>query len=165
MTQARELRCYEYVNRPYERVSSVVVADPAGLFQRATTTTAERARSLGAKLKVTVAGLEVGKEVRIEVTSVDASRRAPGELTGPALAVGLRWQASSGESFFPEMTAELLVYPLSGDETQLDLRGAYVPPGSVVGSAVDALVGHRVAEASVHRFLREVAERLSADAA
>ena len=46
------------------------------------------------------------------------------------------------------------------DETQLDFSGQYEPPLGAVGDAVDALVGHRIAEASVHRFVTDVARYL-----
>jgi hypothetical protein len=58
------------------------------------------------------------------------------------------------------MTAELAVYPLTATETQLDFGGAYEPPMGAVGGALDAVVGHRVADASIHRFLSDVAHYL-----
>ena len=63
------------------------------------------------------------------------------------------------------MKANLAVYALTGTETQLDFRGEYTPPLGVVGSAIDAAVGHRIAEASVHRFIGEVAQFLRANIA
>ena len=61
------------------------------------------------------------------------------------------------------MTAVLAVYPLTATETQLDFSGQYDPPLGAVGDAVDALVGHRIAEASVHRFVTEgtIEERIA----
>ena len=61
---------------------------------------------------------------------------------------------------FPFMKAELSIYPLTATETQLDLSGHYEPPLGALGTAVDALIGHRLAEASVHRFVTDVAEYL-----
>jgi hypothetical protein len=58
------------------------------------------------------------------------------------------------------MSAELSIYPLTATETQLDFLGRYEPPLGAVGGAVDAVVGHRIAEASVHRFLSDVAAYL-----
>ena len=55
------------------------------------------------------------------------------------------------------------VYPLSAHETQIDLHGRYRPPLGVVGDAVDALVGHRLAEASVLRFVADSATRINAE--
>ena len=58
---------------------------------------------------------------------------------------------------FPLMKAELFIYPLTATETQLDFVGLYEPPLGAVGKAVNAIVGHRLAEVSVHRFVNDVA--------
>lgn len=164
MLRAVDIHCYDYVPRPFERVSQVLRSDPAGLFQRATNAAAERAETLVAKLKLSLAGLEVGKDVRIEVTRTDQTRKAPGEVGTPAMGLKLRWSAAPGAALFPAMDAELLVYPLSPDETQLDLHGSYTPPGGTLGLAADALVGRRIAQASIHRLLDDLAMRLRTEA-
>jgi hypothetical protein len=58
------------------------------------------------------------------------------------------------------MKAELSVYPLTSTETQLDFFGAYEPPFGALGKTMNAIVLHRIAEASVHRFVGEVAAHL-----
>ena len=58
---------------------------------------------------------------------------------------------------FPLMKAELSIYPLTATETQLDFQGVYEPPFGPLGKAVNAVVGHRIAEVSVHRFVNDVA--------
>jgi hypothetical protein len=58
------------------------------------------------------------------------------------------------------MDSVLTIYPLTATETQLDFLGRYDPPLGVVGDAMDALVGRRIAEASVHRFIGDVARYL-----
>jgi hypothetical protein len=58
------------------------------------------------------------------------------------------------------MNARIAVYPLTSTETQLDFGGSYDPPLGVLGSAIDAAVGCRVAEASEHRFVADVAQCL-----
>jgi hypothetical protein len=45
-------------------------------------------------------------------------------------------------------------------ETQLDFSGIYEPPFGVLGKAVDAVAGYRIAEVSVHRFVSDVAAYL-----
>ena len=74
--------------------------------------------------------------------------------------IKLRWNAARAAALFPSMEAELIVYPLSKDETQLALQGRYTPPLGTIGSALDSLIGHRVADASVHRFVTDVASLL-----
>jgi hypothetical protein len=58
------------------------------------------------------------------------------------------------------MKAELSIYPLTSTETQLDFLGFYLPPLGAVGKALNAMVGHRIAEVSVHRFVSDVAGSL-----
>jgi hypothetical protein len=58
------------------------------------------------------------------------------------------------------MSSVLAIYPLTSTETQLDFLGRYDPPLGLVGEAMDAIVGHRIAEASVHRFVTDIARYL-----
>ena len=74
--------------------------------------------------------------------------------------LAIEWAASNSPGMFPLMKAELAVYPLTATETQLDFSGNYEPPLGWLGSAVDAVVGYRIAEASVHRFVGQVAAYL-----
>jgi len=83
----------------------------------------------------------------------------------PAIALAFTWHAATDARSFPSMRAELTAYPLSDDETALDLHGWYAPPGGLLGSAADALVGHRLAEASVRRFLDDVVRCLETETA
>lgn len=55
------------------------------------------------------------------------------------------------------MRATLAIYPLTASETQLEFFGSYEPPLGRVGDAINAVIGHRIAEASVQRFVEEVA--------
>jgi hypothetical protein len=161
MSEGRELRCYDYVNHPYAAVRDVLRADPMGIFRGATTRAAERANELWAELHVSVAGVNLGADVDIRVLEVQ--EETP-RLGSPILKLTLEWQAAKNPGLFPEMKAVLSVYALSRSETQLDFEGRYRVPFGPLGGAVDALVGYRVAEASVLRFVQEVAAYLRGDA-
>ena len=52
------------------------------------------------------------------------------------------------------------VGPITSTETQLDFGGGYEPPMGPLGGALDAMIGHRIADASIHRFLADVAHHL-----
>jgi hypothetical protein len=160
MADPRELSCYEYVTVPYDRVREALRSDAGGIFQRATTTAATRARDLVATLHVNVGALQIGADIAIDVRRVTEDVTALGERS---TRVELAWTAARGAGLFPAMDATLTIYPLSRDETQLDLLGRYRPPLGAVGSAIDAIVGHRLAQASVLRFVQEVAARLVAE--
>ena len=75
------------------------------------------------------------------------------------------WSSVSSPSLFPRMIAKLSVYPLSREVTQLEFEGTYDPPLGLLGDAVDAFVGHRIAEASALQFLRDVSALLRAELA
>ncbi len=158
MAEPRTVRCYEYVNRPYERVRAVIHRDPLKLLQRATTSAAARATSLIASLRVQVAGIEIGVDVRVLVRRVRDLEMGPG--TEPVTRVELTWEATRLPALFPSMLAEVSARPLSVTETQLEIEGSYWPPLGPVGTAIDAAVGHRVAEAAVHRLLADLAEQI-----
>jgi hypothetical protein len=157
---AQEVRVYEYVNRPYERVSETLRLDAVGVFQRATASATARARALVSTMRATLGPVELGADVLVRVTSVEAEPDAP---LGPRTRLRLSWQATKHPELFPTMDATLDVYALGPNETQVDFHGVYVPPLGLFGAAVDAAVGHRIAQAAVHRFVEEIAERLRVD--
>ena len=158
MSKPRQVRSFEYVNQPYERVRDTLLSDAAETFRSATHAAADRARSVASALRVNIAGIDVSTEIDISVGEIQESPRTTGR--SPSLRIPVEWEAVKRPGLFPLMRAELSVYPLTGTETQLDFSGSYQPPLGPVGSALDAAVGHRIAEASVHRFVADVAHHL-----
>lgn len=158
MTKNPEIRCYDYVNRPYEQVRDALKKDPLVIFQSATKAAASRAQSVASELHVDFGGVGVSTDIRILVKSVEEK---PAEaISSPKTRLLLEWEAASRPGLFPIMKAELSIYPLTGTETQLDFWGIYEPPLGAVGKAANSIVGHRIAEVSVHRFITDVAEYL-----
>jgi len=158
MTTTLEARNYDYVNAGYDRVCDVLRRDVLAVCRAATKNAASRAASLASQLHVNVAGFDVGTDIAIMVGPIEerpADAKAPRRTT-----FALEWEAARLPRFFPFMHAELVVYPLTPTETQLELVSRYDPPLGAFGAALDALVGHRIAQASVHRFLSEVAAHL-----
>ena len=150
---SKQIRSFDYVNHEYEKVRDALAGDAESVFRAATRAAASRTEAVAAALEVDIAGLKVSKDVDIRVTKVeDAAPRCT--------KLGIEWEASSSPGLFPFMKAELSVYPLTATETQLDFSGNYEPPMGWLGSAVDAVAGHKIAEASVHRFVHQVAEYL-----
>ena len=158
-----EIRSYDYVNRPYADVRDALVADPTAVFRAATRAAAARAQSVAAELRVTIGGVDVAAEIVFSVGAI--AEEAGGPMGGPLTRIPVSWEAAAHPQWFPLMDAALTVYPLTATETQLDFLGRYDPPLGVVGDAMNALVGHRIAEASVHRFVGDVARYLREPAA
>jgi len=75
----------------------------------------------------------------------------------PETSLLLEWEAATMPRLFPLMKGELSIYPLTSTETQLDFSGVYEPPFGPVGKTMNAIVLHRIAEVSVHRFITDVA--------
>ncbi|SRR5579884_3437167 len=152
---AREIHSYDYVNRPYPQVRDLLSKDALAVFRSATRAAASRAQSLASQLHVDLGAIAVEADINISIKSIE--EKAPEGISGPSTRLLLEWEAAKMPRLFPLMTAELSVYPLTATETQLDFLGHYEPPLGAVGKAINAVVGHRIAEASVHRFLADVA--------
>ncbi len=132
----RVLYCYDYVNPHY-------------VFRRATSAAAAH----GAALHVSFGGVEIAKDVAITIRGVEHDHA----YDRPDTKVLLEWQAVNNPRMFPSMKATLMIFALSPTETQLELRGSYEPPMGRLGEVLDAVAGHRLAQASVSRFIQEVA--------
>ncbi len=158
MGKGREIRSFDYVNHPYERVRDALSEDAAAVFQAATKAASERAQTVASALRVNIAGLEVSSDIAISIHSVEEKK---GGAKAPLTTrIELEWEAAKAPRLFPLMKAELSIYALTATETQLDFAGNYTPPLGPLGTAANALVGYRIAEACVHRFLTDVARYL-----
>ena len=155
MSKGREIRCYDYVNHPYEHVRDALRQDALTVFQSATKAAASRAQSIAAELHVNIGGIGVKTDIRISVNNVE--EKVLDAMSTPATRLLLEWEAAIMPRLFPLMKAELSIYPLTATETQLDFSGVYKPPFGTVGKTMNAIVFHRIAEVSVHRFVSDVA--------
>jgi len=155
MNKGREIRSYDYVNHPYGRVRDALSQDTLTVFQAATKAAASRAQSVAAELHVDFGGIGVKTDINISVKSVEESLVDLASI--PITRLQLEWEAATAPRLFPFMKAELSIYPLTSTETQLDFFGVYEPPFGAVGKTMNAIAGHRIAEASVHRFVNDVA--------
>lgn len=158
MSTGREIRSYDYVNHPYERVRKVLTQNALTVFQSATKAAASRAQSVAAELHVDFGGVGVKTDIKILVKGIE--EKVSDSSSTAATRLLLEWEAATMPRLFPLMKAELSVYPLTSTETQLDFSGVYKPPFGAVGKTMNAIVGHRIAEVSVHRFVSDVAAYL-----
>jgi hypothetical protein len=155
MKKRLEIRFYDYVNHPYDRVRDTLKKDALTVFQAATKSAAARAHSVASELHVDFGGIGVKTDIKIAVKRIDEKAGKSGAT--PVTQLLLEWEAAKAPRLFPLMRGELSIYPLTSTETQLDFSGVYKPPFGAVGKTVNAIVGHRIAEASVHRFVDDVA--------
>lgn len=153
-----EIRCYDYINRPYAQVRDALAKDALSIFQSATKAAASRAQSVASELRVDLGGIALEAEIVISVKNIE--QKEASAMSEPLTRLHIEWQAARMPGLFPLMNAELAVYPLTSTETQLDFSGVYQPPLGAVGKALNAVAGHRIAESSVHRFVADVAAYL-----
>jgi hypothetical protein len=158
MNKGREIRSYDYVNHPYERVRDALRENAPVVFQAATKAAAARAQSVAAELHVDFGGIGLSTDIKIFVKGVEEKIGDSGSSS--VMRLLLEWEAATMPRLFPFMKADLSIYPLTSTETQLDFFGVYEPPFGTVGKTMNAIAGHRIAEASVHRFVSDVAEYL-----
>src|SRR5512132_1709914 len=121
----REIRSYDYVNHPYAAVRDALVKDPAGVLRAATNAATSRARTVAAALHVNIGPLDLGAE--IAVTVGESSEQTYNAPISRVTRIPIEWSAAQRAALFPLMNAELLVYPLTTTETQLDFLGRYEP--------------------------------------
>jgi len=65
MSTGREIRSYDYVNRPYERIRDALRQNALTVFQSATKAAASRAQSIAAELRVDFGGIGVKTDIKI----------------------------------------------------------------------------------------------------
>lgn len=150
----RHVYYYTHVQAPYEELAARLGEDPI--------------RWLPDPVEVDGPGWRIELVADGVVPQAVASRRAHVEV-GPATHPGPRrllravtWRADSAEALAPVMDADLEIAALPGHGCQLSFMGTYRPPMSVIGQAGDRLLGHRVAEACVRRFVLDIGEQLEA---
>ncbi|MDH3731997.1 MAG: hypothetical protein OEU54_00625 [Gemmatimonadota bacterium] len=158
MSSRHDIRAFDYVNHPYERVREALRDDTERVLQQGTRAAASRAHAVASLLHVNIGGFEVGTEISLNVSEIDLE---PGSgASGERTRIRLDWKAAKNPRLFPEMTGVLSVYALTAKETQLDFEGTYETPLGPLGTAVEAIIGRRIADASVHRFVTDVAVHL-----
>lgn len=160
MLDTREIRYFDYVSAEYERVREVLQTNPLGLCHSATKTPAAPGASHTGELHLDVGGFAIGTDVDITVRKVEKRPATP--RSPEAMTLSFEWQATGHSWLFPFMHAELNAYPLNATNTQLELVSRYDPPLGTFGAAVDVVIGHRIANACVDRFLADVAGHLRA---
>jgi hypothetical protein len=112
-------------------------------------------------LRVGPAGLAATKLVQVSL--LDPVYR------GDVMTVGLRWEATGAAgSLFPVLDANISISPAQHDSipddenvARLALTGSYRPPLGHLGAALDQMLLHRVATATIRALVQNVATALT----
>jgi hypothetical protein len=116
MSTGREIRSYDYVNRPYERIRDVLKQNATTVFQSATKAAASWAQSVAAELHVDFGGIGVKTDINISVKDIE--EQTVDAASTPTTRLLLEWKAATMPRLFPLMKGELSVYLLTSTETQ-----------------------------------------------
>lgn len=147
----REVCEFRWVEMPYPDARSLLLERTESLLRPA----ANSAARATATLAVEYGGRRVEREILLDLGEPDVA----GDPF-PIVRIPVHWRAANRPRLYPQMDGQLEAYPIGERVTQLSFQGTYEPPLGAVGDAADAIVLHRVAEQSVGRFLRVVAQRL-----
>ena len=73
-----------------------------------------------------------------------------------SVSIPIRWEAALFGSLFPVLDGTLVVTPLDEARCHLAIEASYRPPLDRLGALIDRVLLHRVAESTVHEFLRRI---------
>lgn len=151
----RPLYAYAYAHVPYDDAIAMLAEDPHGLLQSATDASLEHADTVVANLHLEIGGFDLGRDVVVDLGQFNPVEQLRGVLP-------ISWEAAEGHVLFPtvDATLEVAAMSLHPPMVQVTLAGTYEPPLGPLGRVIDRAVTRRLAEAVIHRFVHDVAERL-----
>jgi hypothetical protein len=151
------LRAFVEIRVPAEAATKVLRRLPQTLVESFAVEAIDHGHTVLAEVGFPLAGRRVGREVRIELgDAVETPSRTWLPLT---------WKANATASLFPALEGELEAAPLGKELTQIGLSARYKPPLGALGTTLDRVLLHRVAEATAQDFVRRVAAAVTANAA
>ena len=156
MLVAMFVRYYLELPLPPGRVEQALLGSPEWLSELAGEAQ-RRGDVLLAEVGVGPLGARLGRRVAVRVGEPVAF---PSMTSLP-----MSWEPVGLEGLFPRLAADLEVGPLGEDRTQLAISARCRPLLGVVGQAIDRVLVHRVAEATVKDFLDRVGQAITAQAA
>ncbi len=147
------VRYYLEFPLPRERVEHALLGSPAEWVAALAGQAQQRGDGLLAEVGVGPLGDRLGRRVAVRLGE---PVRFPSMTSLP-----LTWEPLGLEGLLPRLEADIEIGPLGEARTQLAISARYRPPLGVVGRAVDRVLLHRVAEATLKDFLDRVGEAIT----
>ena len=146
------VRYFVEVPLPVDQVQRALLACPAGWLSALAGVAQERGDGLLTEVGVGPLATRFRRQVTIQL----------GEpVRFPAMtSVPFTWEPVGLDGLLPRLNADLELGSLGEDRTQLAISARYRPPLGVVGRAVDRVLLHRVAEATLKDFLDQVGQAI-----
>jgi hypothetical protein len=146
------IRYYIELSLAVATVEQALVGSPTGWLSTMAGEAQARGDGLLGEVGVGPLGGRLRRQVRIRLGE---PVRFPSMTSLP-----LTWEPVGLEGVLPQLDANLELGSLGGDRTQLAISARYRPPLGVVGRAVDRVLLHRVAEATLKDFLDRVGQAI-----
>ena len=150
------VRYYIELALPVAKVEQVLVGAAAGWLAELAGVAQARGDGLLGEVGVGPLGTRLGRQVAIQLGE---PVRFPSMTSLP-----LSWEPVGLEGLLPRLDADLELGSLGGDRTQLAISARYRPPLGVVGRALDRVLLHRVAEATLKDFIDRVGAAITEQA-
>ena len=146
------VRYFVELSLPSDDVEKVLVQDPASWIPGI----AGRADERGTEL-LTEVGIGAEHLAHASVAlEFGALLKMPSKTLLP-----FRWTAVGGGGLLPALEGDIEVARLGANMTQLAVNAQYEPPFGALGRAIDRILMHRVAEATLKDFLDRISETLA----
>jgi hypothetical protein len=141
---------------PAAQVERALVDQPPGWLAEMAGAAQQRGDELLTEVGVGPLGTRLGRRVAIQLGE---PMRFPSMTS-----LTLTWEPIGLEGLLPRLDADIELGSLGEDRTQLAISARYRPPLGVVGRAVDRVLLHRVAEATLKDFLDRVGAVITSQA-
>lgn len=155
----RPVEHYEYLRRSFDSTCDEIEARRVELVDAATVEATRFAADLVAYLEQGLGFFDQDERVH---AVAGALQRTPKQAS-----MLLQWQADPTKRVLPNVEAELFLTPIisSGSSATCELRltGTYEPPPRRHRSMVENVLVRKVADATLHTFLRHLARSLEHD--
>jgi hypothetical protein len=148
------LRAFMEIQVPAEGAAAVLRRLPQALVESFAVEAIDHGHTVLTEVGFPMGAGRIGREVQIELgVPIDTPSRTW---------LPLNWQATSAGGLFPALEGELEAAPLGKNLTQIGLSARYKPPFGFVGSTLDRMFLHRIAEATVQDFVKRVGDAVEA---
>ena len=147
MRRSQYVHLYEAVSLPFDRARTVLSDRSIPSLESDEPVRIPAFHEGDLSLELEVAGFHLEKEAHFEVSDyVDI----PGHL--PLGRVQLRWIPADGSPLVPPIAAELEIEPIDEERTMVSLLANYEPPLGRIGTLMDRVAMHRIADTALKRY-------------
>lgn len=134
--------------RSIDSIVDLMEENPGGVVSGATKAAVSTANEVVVHLEGKWAWFDLDESVDAQVGALERDRSMA--------RIPLSWKADRHKRLLPSLTGHLSIYSLSAKHTEISYTATYTPPLGLFGGVEDFLLGRKVLEAVLGRFLDEI---------